>query len=91
MKTITINENTKAGKALLELASVLAVSNKSIVIATGIKNQVVVKPASVRVESAVKLTTPNQRRLINNLKKVKKAVDNGTHKGQSAKAFLNGL
>jgi len=30
MTTITINERTKAGKALLEVAKLLAVTNKSI-------------------------------------------------------------
>lgn len=34
---------------------------------------------------------PEQLKLINRLKKVKKEVDNGTFKGQSVKSFLNEL
>lgn len=38
MTTITINERTKAGKSLLELAKILSVSNKGVVINDGLDN-----------------------------------------------------
>jgi hypothetical protein len=37
MTTITINERTKAGKTLLELANLLAINNKGVTINTGLK------------------------------------------------------
>lgn len=42
MTTITINERTKAGKIVLELAKILSVSNKGVAIET----KLVEKPAS---------------------------------------------
>lgn len=43
MTTITINERTKAGKIVLELAKILSVSNKGVVIE---ENTIVEKPIS---------------------------------------------
>ena len=40
MTTITINERTKAGKTLLELAKLLSASNKGVVIDVNLKNSV---------------------------------------------------
>lgn len=48
MKTITINERTKAGKTLLELANLLAISNKGVFIETGLgKPTIKTKPTAV--------------------------------------------
>jgi len=41
MTTITINERTKAGKTLLELAKLLAIANKGVVIDEGVKNELI--------------------------------------------------
>jgi hypothetical protein len=41
MKTITINERTKAGKTLLELAKLLALANKGVVIDEAEKNELI--------------------------------------------------
>lgn len=41
MTTITINERTKAGKALLELANLLATNNKGVVINVGLSKPAV--------------------------------------------------
>ena len=79
MTTITINERTKAGKTLLELANLLATNNKGVTINVGLG-----KPS-------VNDLTPKQRTLINRLKKNKKEVDNGTFKGKSAQNFLDEL
>ena len=46
MTTITINERTKAGKTLLELAKILSTSNKGVFIDTGLK-----KPAATNEKS----------------------------------------
>lgn len=43
MTTITINERTKAGKALLELANLLASSNKGVIINVGLGKPVLKK------------------------------------------------
>lgn len=40
MTTITINERTKAGKTLLELAKILSVSNKGVSIDVSVKKTV---------------------------------------------------
>ena len=79
MTTITINERTKAGKTLLELANLLATNNKGVTINVGLG-----KPS-------VNDLTPKQRTLINRLKRIKKEVDNGTFKGKSAQNFLDEL
>jgi hypothetical protein len=81
MTTITINERTKAGKTLLELAKILSASNKGVVIETGLKAPVLV---------TTQLTT-KQRTLINRLKKVKREVDAGTFKGNSISKLMNEL
>ena len=80
MTTITINERTKAGKTLLELAKILAESNKRVVIDAGHKAAVVSKEL-----------TAKQRGWINRLKKIKSEVAAGTFKGQSAQSFLDEL
>ncbi len=82
MKTITINERTKAGKTLLELATLLATNNKGVSIETGLG-----KPAL----KTVKNLTPSQKKWINGLRKVKQDVANGNYKGQSLKSFLDEL
>jgi hypothetical protein len=41
MTTITINERTKAGKTLLELAKLLALANKGVVIDEAEKNELI--------------------------------------------------
>lgn len=41
MTTITINERTKAGKALLELANLLATNNKGVTINIGLEKPAV--------------------------------------------------
>ena len=43
MTTITINERTKAGKTLLELAKMLSVSNKGVLIDEGKENELLLK------------------------------------------------
>lgn len=68
MTTITINERTKAGKALLELANLLASSNKGVIINVGLG-----KPA-------VQQLTPKQKKLIATCKRVKKNADSGNYK-----------
>lgn len=83
MTTITINERTKAGKAILELAKLLSESSKGVVIDTGLGKPVVKKDP--------KALTAKQRTWINGLKKVKRDVKAGTFKGQSAQSFLDEL
>ena len=78
MTTITINERTKAGKALLALASLLAKSDKDVVIQLG-------------TTSENKSLTSKQKTLINRLKKAKEEVDKGAFKGVSVQDFLNEL
>lgn len=78
MTTITINERTKAGKIVLELAKMLSVTNK------GVSVDSEVKPDA-------KELTPKQRTWINRLKEVKRDVTAGTFKGQSAQSFLDEL
>ena len=43
MTTITINERTKAGKTLLELAKLLSVSNKGVSIDEGIEKELILE------------------------------------------------
>ena len=43
MTTITINERTKAGKTLLELAKLLSVSNKGVSIEEGIAKELILE------------------------------------------------
>ena len=43
MTTITINERTKAGKTLLELAKLLSVSSKGVVIDEGVENELILE------------------------------------------------
>lgn len=43
MTTITINERTKAGKTLLELAKLLAIANKGVVIDEGVEKELILK------------------------------------------------
>lgn len=81
MKTITINEHTKAGKTLLELAKMLSASNKGV----SIDEVDLDKPV------VTKELTKKQLAWINRLKKVKSDVKAGTFKGQSAQSFLDEL
>lgn len=83
MTTITINERTKAGKIVLELAKMLSATNKGVSIDSGLN-----VPA---VNPDAKELTPKQRTWINRLKKVKSDVTAGTFKGQSAQSFLDEL
>ena len=55
MVTITINERTKVGRTLVDLAQLLAANNKSVVVSLGLNKT---------VKSDAKLTT-KQRTLIN--------------------------
>ena len=80
MTTITVNERTKAGKTLLELAKILSESNKGVVIDAGQKASVISKEL-----------TAKQRGWINRLKKIKSEVEAGTFEGQSAQSFLDEL
>lgn len=82
MITININERTKAGKTLLELAKILATTNKGVTIDTGLNRPVV---------KTVKELTKKQTDFVGRLIKVKTDVQSGKFKGQSAQSFLNGL
>jgi len=81
MTTITINERTKAGKSLLELAKILSASNKGIIINNELN--------AAAVKSVAKELSTKQQTWINRLKKVKREVTLGTFKGQSAQSFLD--
>ena len=84
MTTITINERTKAGKTLLELAKILSSSNKGVII-----DQELSKPNDVKQE-----LTPKQKAWINRLKKSMteaKEISEGKRKGQTLKSFLDEL
>ena len=72
MTTITINEQTKAGKIVLELAKMLSVTNKGVFIDSGLNNPTV--PASERekdnynpefVKMVLKSAKSNKRTVIN--------------------------
>lgn len=80
MTTITVNERTKAGKALLELAKMLAVTNKGVSI-----DIVGVKKAIVATEQVL---TAKQTKWINGLRKIAVDVKTGNYKGQSVESFL---
>ena len=82
MTTININERTKAGKTLLELAKLLAITNK------GVSIDFTETAALKFVKNEL---TPKQKVWVNKLKKIKTEVDSGTFKGQSAQSFLNEL
>ena len=82
MTTITINKRTKAGKTLLELARMLAISNKGVTIDEDEAD------SSKTIDNEL---TPKQKAFINRLKKIKKDVDSGTYKGQSLQSFLDEL
>ena len=79
MTTITINECTKAGKTLLELANLLAISNKGVTIDKNVK------------KSTNNGLSPKQKKLLSTLKRVKKNAQSGNYKTQSVKSFLNEL
>ena len=79
MTTITINECTKAGKTLLELANLLAISNKGVTIDTNVK------------KATNNGLSPKQKKLLSTLKRVKKNAQSGNYKTQSVKSFLNEL
>lgn len=81
MTTITINKRTKAGKTLLELARLLAISNKGVTIDESDVN--------LQEENIQKKLTSKQKIFINRLKKIKDEVNSGTYKGQSLQSFLN--
>ena len=81
MTTITINKRTKAGKTLLELARLLAISNKGVTIDESDVN--------LQEENIQKKLTSKQKIFINRLKKIKDEVNSGTDKGQSLQSFLN--
>lgn len=81
MTTITINKSTKAGKTLLELARLLAISNKGVTIDESDVN--------LENENTEKKLTTKQKAFIDRLKKIKNDVDSGTYKGQSLQSFLN--
>jgi hypothetical protein len=82
MTTITINERTKAGKTLLELAKLLATTNKGV----AIDDSGLAKAATKNKELTLK-----QKKWIDGLKKVATDVKSGTFKGKSAQSFLNEL
>lgn len=81
MTTITINKHTKAGKTLLELARLLALSNKGVTID---ENEVNSEEKNIE-----KKLTPKQKVFIDRLIRIKKDADSGTYKGQSLESFLN--
>ena len=81
MVTITINERTKVGRTLVDLAQLLAANNKSITVSLGLNK-------TAKIDA--KLTT-KQRALINRLKKVKQKADAGLYETQTLKSFLNDL
>jgi predicted HAD superfamily phosphohydrolase YqeG len=83
MTTITINERTKAGKIVLELAKMLSANNKGVSIDSVLNN--------TALKTDAKELTPKQRTWINRLKKVKHDVAAGTFKGQNAQSFLDEL
>jgi hypothetical protein len=77
MTTITVNERTKAGKTLLELAKILSASNKGV---------------SIDKEfSKSNELTPKQKTLINKLNKVAIDVKSGNFKGNPIEQLLNDL
>ncbi len=70
MTTITINEQTKAGKIVLELAKILSVTNKGVCIDSGLNNPTV--PAREKdnynpefVKMVLKSAKSKKRTLIN--------------------------
>ena len=79
MVTLKIKENSKQAKAVLEMLKTF--SFVEVISTTGQKESVV----------PTKPLTPKQRTLVNRLKKVKRDVDAGTFKGQSAQSFLDEL
>ena len=77
MTTITVNERTKAGKTLLELAKILSASNKGV---------------SIDIEyNKPNELTPKQKTLINKLNKVAIDVKSGNFKGNPIEQLLNDL
>jgi hypothetical protein len=80
MTTIIINERTKAGKTMLELAKMLSASNKGVSFGTDFPQP----------DSQKELTT-KQKSWINRLKKIQSDVKVGTYEGQSAQSFLDEL
>jgi hypothetical protein len=80
MTTITVNERTKAGKTLLELAKILSASNIGVSIDTGFS-----KPNESNE------LTPKQKTLINKLNKVAIDVKSGNFKGNPIEQLLNDL
>lgn len=81
MTTITINERTKAGKTLLDLARMLSESNKGVSVNVELRKPV----------AKLKELTSKQKALLSRLKKVKQDVDTGAYKGMSAQTFIDEL
>ena len=79
MTTITINERTKAGKTLLELANLLATSNEGVIINIGSD-----KPS-------VKKLSIKEQQFLTNLRKVARDVkqNSGKKEYQSLETFLD--
>jgi len=83
MTTITINERTKAGKTLLELANLLATSNKGVTINTGLGKPISTKELTAKDEDFLK-------RLRRSAKHARE-IGAGTRKGIPIKTFLDEL
>ncbi|WP_269240364.1 hypothetical protein [Flavobacterium limnophilum] len=79
MTTITINERTKAGKTLLELAKMLSVSNKGVTI----ESETVEKSAPNKTDEFLKKVRRSAKHA--------REIAAGTRKGIPLKDFLDEL
>ncbi len=92
MKIITINERTKAGKTLFELATLLSTTNKGVSIETSLD-----KPAiSQKKVTTIEKFTAKEDEFLKGLRSVSKDVKNiknGTNKKkfQTLRSFLDEL
>lgn len=83
MVTININERTKAGKTLLELAKILATTNNGVTISDVLNNS--------DEKNVAKKLSLKQKSWINRLKKVKDDIDLGKFEGNSIEKLMNEL
>lgn len=79
MTTITINERTKAGKTLLELAKMLSASNKGVTI------------ESEAVEKTVPNNTDEFLKKVRRSAKHAREIASGTRKGNSLEKLMSEL
>lgn len=88
MITITINERTKAGKMLLELAKMLSSNNKGVIITeTGLEKPV----SAVGTESALSTKDKAFLKRLKRSAQHAKEIGAGTRKGKSLDALLDEL